>query len=183
MPLRPMVADLELPQVQEVRTADRRALAEHKPPDKAGSLLQDLGRAPTSVVLWGMATDPQALDVVRRLRDHLEAGEPVAFVADIVNGTEVEQVVVDDLRVRQLAGRPDRFAYALTLREHHEVVQPEPAGLLDDDILDDATSLLDDLVDGLELAAGFATGLERFLPQLGDLLARLTAANRGSPPT
>jgi hypothetical protein len=39
--------------------------------------------------------------------------------------------------------------------------------------LGDAAGLLDDLLDGLDLAAGFATGLDQFVQPLGDLLERL----------
>ena len=36
--MRPMLDDLDLPQVQEIATHDRRVLAEHKPPGMAGSV-------------------------------------------------------------------------------------------------------------------------------------------------
>ena len=42
--MRPMLDDIELPQVQEIAAYDRRMLAEHKPPGMDGSLLQNLGR-------------------------------------------------------------------------------------------------------------------------------------------
>ena len=45
--MRPMLDDLELPQVQQVVTYERRALAEHKQPGMAGSLFQNMGRRPT----------------------------------------------------------------------------------------------------------------------------------------
>lgn len=172
---RPLLAAIELPQVQEIRVGDTRSVAEHKPPGKDGSLLQDLGRIPTLVTLWGVATDPRAPELIERLKAEMRAGEPVTFVADISSDTELEDVVIDDVQVRQLAGRPDRFAYAITLREHMEPVEPEDTSALDADILGDATDLLDDLVDGLDLAAAFATGLEQFVEPFADLLGRLAA--------
>ena len=87
-------------------------------------------------------------------------------------------MLIDDLQVRQLAGTPDRYAYVLTLREYIEPVEPEESGALDADILGDATDLLDGLVDGLDLALPFATGLEQFVQPLTDLLARLSAVNK-----
>ena len=56
-----MLDDLELPLVQELTTYDRRTLSELKPPGMSGSLLQNLGRRPLRIVLWGVATDPDAL--------------------------------------------------------------------------------------------------------------------------
>jgi hypothetical protein len=171
--MRPMIDELELPQVQEINTLDRRALAEHKPPGMQGSLLQNLGRRPTSLVLGGVATGAQARRLIDDLYAKFEAGMPVAFTADIVADAEIEQMLIEDLQYRDLAGKPERFAYVVTLREHIEPVEPEDTSLLDDDILGEARDLLDDLVDGLNIGLDFATGLERFVSPLGDLLGRL----------
>lgn len=171
--MRPMLAGNELPQVQELTTSDLRALAEHKPPGKDGSLLQNLGRAPTTVVVHGTATDPKALQLVERLKQDLRTGVAAPFVADITTDCAIDAVLVDDLQVCQLAGRPDRYDYVLTLREFIEPVEPESTDLLDADILGEATDLLDGLLDGLDIALPFATGLENFVQPLTDLLARL----------
>ncbi|HEX2028739.1 MAG TPA: hypothetical protein VHF25_12165 [Nitriliruptorales bacterium] len=173
--MRPLLAAVELPQVQEIRVGDVRSVAEHKPPGKDGSLLQDLGRVPTRVTVWGVATDPDAPALVERLKSEMRAGAPVPFVADITTDTQIEDVLIDDVQVRQLAGRPDRYAYVIVLREHVEPAVPQDTSAVDADILGEVTDLLDDLVGGLDLAAGFAAGLERFVQPLGDLLERLTA--------
>ena len=177
--MRPMLDDLELPQVQEIATFDRRELAEHKPPGMSGSLLQNLGRQPTSLVVGGVAGGPQAQSFIEQLDEKFRAGNPVPFVADIFNDTAIEEMLIDDLKIRDLAGKPLRFAYVLTLREHMEPVEPEPEGLLDADILDQASDLLDDLVDGLDLGFDFNTGLERFIEPLTGLLGRLRDFNQG----
>lgn len=178
--MRPMIDELELPQVQEINTLDRRALAEHKPPGMQGSLLQNLGRKPTSLVLGGVATGANARGFIDDLYAKFEAGMPVAFIADIVADAEIEQMLIEDVQYRDLAGKPERFAYVVTLREHIEPVEPEDTSLLDDDILDEAMDLLDDLVDGLDIGLDFATGLERFVSPLGDLLGRLRQLGQGS---
>jgi hypothetical protein len=176
--VRPMLAGTELPQVQEISTADLRALAEHKPPGKDGSLLQNLGRAPTTITLSGVATGPKALELAETLKKDLRTGSAVSFVADITTDSAIDNVLIDDLQVRQVAGQPDRYGYVVTLREYIEPVEPESADALDAGIRDDAAGLLDGLVDGLDLAVPFATGLEQFVPPLTDLLARLTEANK-----
>jgi hypothetical protein len=167
-----MLDDLELTQVQEIRTQDRRALAEHRPPGMDGSLLQNLGRGPARVALWGIASGPDAKGFVGKLDDKFRAGEAVSFTADIVADAEIQKVKIDDLRLQELAGKPDRFAYVLTLREYIEPVEPEDASGLDADILGEAQSLVDDLVLGLDGAAEFVTGLARFVPLLAGLLGR-----------
>lgn len=176
--MRPMIDDLELPQLQEIRTQDRRALAEHRPPGMDGSLLQNLGRGPTRLALLGVASGPDARAFVEQLDGKFRSGEAVTFIADVVADSEIETMKIDDLKVQELAGRPDRFAYVLTLREFIEPVEPEDASFLDSEILDEAQGLVDGLVEGLDLGLDFASGLDRFVPQLTDLLGRLQSFNR-----
>lgn len=177
--MRPMIDDLELPQVQELDLLERRDLAEHRAPGMDGSLLQNLGRSPACLALWGVATGPDALDFAERLDAMFRAGEPVSFVADVVEDAEIERMVIDDLRFQELAGKPERAAFALTLREHVEPAEPAPASTLDDDLLAEAGDLVDGLVDGLDLGFDFASGLERFVAPLQGLLQRLQQLNQG----
>jgi len=178
--MRPMLDDIELPQVQEIAAYDRRMLAEHKPPGMDGSLLQNLGRRPGHLTLWGVKTGPDALEFVETLELKYRAGQAVPFVADIIADAEIEQVVIDDLQWQELAGRPERYSYVLTLREFIEPVEPEDTSALQEDILGDAGELFDNLLDGLDFALPFATGLERFLGPLTDILGRLQQMNRGA---
>ncbi|MEJ2557406.1 MAG: hypothetical protein P8186_14455 [Anaerolineae bacterium] len=179
--MRPMLDDLELPHVQEVAIHDERVLAEHKPPGMEGSLLQNMGRRPSHLTLWGVATGPEVIDFVENLDGKFKASEPLPFVADIVTDAEIEEMIIDDLQWQELAGKPERYAYTLTLREYIEPVEPEEApGLgLDTDILDEAQGLIDDLVDGLDIGLDFATGLEQFVGTFSDLLGRLKSAREG----
>ena len=174
--MRPMIDDLELPQVQEVATSDLRRLAEHRAPGQDGSLLQDLGRRSTRIVLYGVASGTDSLDFVGKLDEKFRAGGPFPFVDDIVADAEIDRVIVDDLRFEELAGKPGRYAYMLTLREHQEPVAPAVTPGLDNDILDDAGSLVDELADGLGALPGLVTGLEPFVGSLADLLSRLREA-------
>lgn len=171
--MRPMLDDLELPQVQEITTRDLRVLAEHKPPGMEGSLLQNMGRRPTRLVLCGVAVGPEVLEFVEKLDEKFRSGNAVPFIADIIADAEIEEMVIDDLQWQELAGKPERFAYVLTLREFIEPVEPEDASFLDSDILDEAQGLIDQLVEGLDLGLLFSTGLERFVPVLDDFLSRV----------
>jgi hypothetical protein len=163
--MRPMLDGLELPQVQEIGTYERRMLAEHKPPGMEGNLLQNLGRRPTRLVLWGVATGVEALSFMEKLEDKFRAAKPVPFVADIVTDSKTELMMIDDLKMQELAGKPDRFAYVLTLREFIKPVEPAVASpTLDTDILADALNELKNVTSGLEILA-----------QLSDVITRLAA--------
>lgn len=164
--MRPMLDDIELPQTQEITTYDRRVLAEHKPPDMAGSLLQNMGRRPCRLILWGVATGPEAIDFIETLDEKFRAGNPVSFIADIIADAEIEEMLIDDLKWQELAGKPQRFAYTLILREYIEPVEPEDTSFVDTDILEDALEIMDSLTTGLEL-----------VEQLSAFISRLTEIN------
>jgi hypothetical protein len=178
--MRPMLDDLELGQVQEISTYDRRTLAEHKPPGMSGSLLQNLGRRPTRLVLWGVAVGPEALSFTEKLDQKFRAAAPVPFTADIVSDSEIETMFIEDLKIQELAGKPERFAYVLALREFIEPVEPEELSPVNTDILGDAQSLMDDLIVGLDIGLDFPTGLEQFVSPLTDLLGRLQEFNKSA---
>jgi hypothetical protein len=169
-----MLDDLELPQVQEISTYDHAALVEEKPPGMAGSLLQNLGRRPTRMILWGVATGSDALAFTQKLDGKFRAGKPAPFTSDIVKDSNIDQVFIEGLQFEELAGRPQRFAYVLKLLEYIKPVEPADASLLDTNILGDAKNLMDGIVNGLSIGLNFATGLEKFVPEMSDLLTRLT---------
>lgn len=178
--MRPMLDDLELPNVQEINVHDRRVLAEHKPPGMDGSLLQNMGRRPAHLVLWGISAGPDVLDFVEALDGKFKAADPVPFIADIVTDAEIDEMVIEDLKWQELAGKPQRYAYVLVLREYIEPVEPEDQSFLDADILADAQSIIDDLAVGLDIGLDFATGLEPFAETFGSLLGRLQALNKSA---
>lgn len=171
--MRPMLDDLELPLVQEVSTFDRRMLAELKPPGMDGSLLQNLGRRPTCVLLWGVATGDESRQFIEKMDKKFKAGAPLPFIADITSDSAIEDVLIDDLRFQEVAGRTDRFAYVLTLRQHQVPIEPEVVTGVDTGLLDEALDQVQGLVEGLDAARAFVEGLSRFIPQLGDILSRL----------
>lgn len=171
--MRPMLDDLELPQVQEIGTRERRVLAEHKPPGMSGSLLQNLGRRPTSLVLWGVATGPTALDFTKKLDAKFRAAKPVPFTADIVADAKIDNVLIEDVKFEQVAGKPERYSFLLTLREYIKPIEPETAPGIDTDIAGDAQDLLNGIVNGMGAGQAFASQLADFTSKMGSFLARL----------
>jgi hypothetical protein len=71
----------------------------------------------------GVVVGDEALDGLTALREKFEAREPVSFVADIATATEVQEVLIADLQVREVAGKPNHLAYRLTIKEY---IPPPP---------------------------------------------------------
>ena len=114
---RPLLDGVDLEQVQEITSDDAEAVQTHGIPALEGDFLQDLGRRAVRISLNGVMRGPTAGDSLKGLREKFRAATPVSFVTDIATATNVDQVLIEDLGVRELAGKPERFAYALTLRE------------------------------------------------------------------
>lgn len=178
---RPILDDLELTQVQEVATLDHRVLPELKPPGMDGSVLQNLGRRPTRLVLWGVATGPEARTFIEKLDGKFRAAKPVPFATDIIADAKIDQMLIADVRFQELAGRPQRFSYIVTLNEFIKPVEPEDTSAVDTSILGDAAGLAKSLVGGAGAGAAFLSGLEPFVSRLGDLLTRLQAFAKAIP--
>ncbi len=173
MLVRPMIGRWEVPHIEGIASRESRRLAVLPVPGLSGDLHQDLGRDALEVELFGSLSGDQARDdFLKELRGQFFAGEPVDFVADIVNESELEQVLITSFTLEESAARPEEFRYRLVLREYTE--PPEPPGFGADFGLD-VDGLLDLDVDlGLDLLD--LPGLLGEVPQIGDLLAPVEPA-------
>ncbi len=120
--VRPMLDDTELQQVQTIDVDGDQVLLRHSIPGLEGDFLQRLNRRASRIRLSGVLTGATARDDLKTLRDKYRAGDPVSFVADITTATRIGEVLIQELNVRELAGKPERFEYAFLLREY----QPPP---------------------------------------------------------
>ncbi|MCS7220697.1 MAG: hypothetical protein RML36_09210 [Anaerolineae bacterium] len=164
MNIKPILDNWEIPRIETIRIVERRALAEHPIPGRQGSLYQDLGTRPATIVIAGsLAGDEMRDQFLQSVREKFQAGLPVTFTADITTATQIQYVVIEDMRFEEIAGSPDSFRYVIALRESPP--PPPPGGLhdLDADLLDQALDLVSDISD------------------LTDLLDRLSIPNFGDP--
>ena len=150
-PLKPMLGDLELQQVQEIEIEGEQALARHRIPILEGDFLQGLGRRGSRVVVSGVLSGAQSGAGLRRLREAFRTAQPLPFVSDLATATRVEEVLIEEMEVRELAGRPERFAYAFVLQEYTEPPQPVTEHAeIDDQTEEDAADLGQGQVEQIE---------------------------------
>lgn len=114
---RPMIGEIELELVQKIETDEDQVLVQHSVPALEGDFLQRLGRRASRIKLSGVMTGPESAESLKTLRAKFRDGEPASFVADIATATQVGDVLIEEFGVRELAGKAERFAYELTLRE------------------------------------------------------------------
>ncbi|HEX8651032.1 MAG TPA: OmpA family protein [Pyrinomonadaceae bacterium] len=128
-PIKPMLGDIELQLVQKIETEQDQTLTQHEVPALEGDFLQRQGRRASRLTLEGVMVGPEAGEQLETLRDKFRSAAPVSFVADIATATQVGEVLIEELSTRELAGNPERFAYALTLRERLPPPPPETVPL------------------------------------------------------
>ena len=171
-----MIGRSELPRLEAIATHESRRLAVLPVPGLSGELHQDLGRSAQVVELSGSLFGDEARDAfLKELRTQFIAGEPVDFIADIVNESELEQVLIDRFDLEEGGTGKEVFTYRISLREYTEPPLPPAPGL--DDFGLDVDGLLDDLgldldmLDLLDLA-----GMLGEVPEIGDLLTPVQEA-------
>ena len=121
-----MIGEYEVPGIQRIGALERRQLATFEIPGLAGSFHQDLGMTAARIVIEGTLAGDEPRDAfLTAVREKLNAGEPVDFVADIATATEIEQVLITAFDVEEVAGSADAFRYRIALTQY--VPPPPPA--------------------------------------------------------
>lgn len=151
-PQRPMIGDWEVPSIEAMKTRERRAFVELPVPGRAGSLFHDSGSEPTVIEIAGSVFgDENRNGFVEQVRGKFAAGEPLTFVADIVTATQVQYVIIEDLRFQQSATRPGEASFWMLLREcPPPPPPPDPFGGIDAGLLDAAAGFVDSVSSALD---------------------------------
>src|SRR6185436_13721917 len=102
MLVRPIIGEWEPPRIERISAREARRLAVLPVPGLSGDLHQDLGRGALAVEITGSMSGDEARDAfLKEVRTRFLAGDPVDFVADIVAESELEQVLIEELRVEE----------------------------------------------------------------------------------
>jgi hypothetical protein len=177
MIIKPMLGELELPCIESIRCLERRRFACHGVPGLAGDLYQDLGAESLVVEIIGsLQGDDRRDQFLEAVREQYLAGNPIAFVADILTATELEQVIIEQLEAEERNQWDRPVTYRLVLRQYVE--PPEPVTSFDDLglELDADLDLLAGLgLDGLELPDLLAT-----IPDVGNPVEPILPALDGA---
>jgi hypothetical protein len=160
-----MIDDWELPCIERVELLQARRHVRLGVPGLDGDLHQDLGTQSLTVAITGSLTgDERRSGFLETLQQKFRAGDPVPFVADIVESSELEDVVIVGFEMLETDEWADAVRYRIVLRQYVE--PPPPPSLLSELELDELAGLEDlagSLLDGLDLP-----GLLGGVPALAD---------------
>lgn len=173
MRVRPIIGGWSPPSIERIGAFESRRLAVLPVPGLSGDLHQDMGRGALAIEIVGsLATDDARDQFLKDVREKFLAGEPVDFVADIAKESELERVLIEELRMEEVAHDADMFRYRIVLREYTEPPEPPAAGLdLGADLGLDLDALAELGLDALDLPA-----LLGEVPQVGQILEPLKPA-------
>ncbi|WP_164002673.1 hypothetical protein [Pyxidicoccus caerfyrddinensis] len=179
MPVR--IGKIELVGLTNIYTEDARNLVQQRVPGQSGSVFQDLGREPVTVVMEGILLGEDTQAALEELRQAQMKAQPMSFAADAIAGADLTEVIIADFQVKQLAGHQNRFSFYLKVREHQEPPQPADAGVaaVNDAVADDAGAWAAGAVD----AAGVLQNPDSLMSAVDKnpgLLGHLSAGELGS---
>ncbi len=122
-----MLGDTNLEQVQMLESDEDQIVTHHPVVALDGGFVQTIGRRAARFRLTGVLTASPISDRLTELRTKFMNAQPVPFVSDISAATLVDEVLIEEMTVRELAGSPDRLEYHFVLREYTEAEPSEPA--------------------------------------------------------
>ena len=137
MTVTPMLGDWEVPRIALMRTEEARKLQAYPIPGRAGSVYQDLGAEATIIDIAGsIYLAEERSRFMEDARSRFLAAEPLTFVADITEATDIQYVIIESLVLEERGDRPDEVAYRMRLRESPPPPPPpDPFGAIDSDLL------------------------------------------------
>lgn len=160
MPAVPMIDDIELQAVQQIRQETDQAYVPHRIAGLDGQVHQKLGRRSHRVHLSGVLLPETGAEDLEKLQQKTSEGAQVTFTADITSALEVEQMVIESLAVEQTVGRAGQYSFTITLAESPPLPPPaelSPFGGLGDFGVGDLgfdPGALGDLVNDIQEQAG-----------------------------
>ena len=160
-----MLDDWELPSIERVELIESRRLVRLGVPGLTGDLHQDLGAESLTVAITGsLQGDDRRSALLETLQEKFRAGDPLPFVADIVESSELEEVIIVGFEIVETDDWSDAVRYRIVVRQYVEPPPPpSPVPELPFDELAGLADLAASLLDGLDLA-----GLLGGVPSLAD---------------
>lgn len=115
----------EIRNIYNINTSDKRSMVEYEIPGMEGNVFQNLGRSPVKISFDGTLQGKTARDNLEVLRARFKQGIPLPFNSDISGAADVTKILIEDMRIEEVAGITDRYRYSIVLREFKEP-PPEP---------------------------------------------------------
>ncbi len=180
----PMLGDISLQYVQRIEQELEGGFIPVRIPGLAGQAMNRTERSSHRIRIRGVLFGESAVDDLESIQLAAANGEELNFAASITDALDIQQVVIDNFKVAEDAGRPGLYEYQLTILESPPL--PPPAELsgfggLDDFGLGDLgfdTDIVGDLMDQVGEITDAIDQATQLIDQLG-ALTNLDALSAG----
>ncbi|MFE8599103.1 hypothetical protein [Archangium violaceum] len=132
------IGKIALVGLSNIYTEDTRSLVQQRGPGMSGSVTQDLGREPVTIVMEGVLVGDDTTAALEELRQAQTKAKPLSFAADAIAGASLTDVLIVDFQVKQLAGYQGRYSFFLRVREYTEPPPPRGTAAVDAGVKKDA---------------------------------------------
>ncbi len=148
MKVKVSLAKYDLPGAVKVVCHEERRLFEYRIPGMEGSAWQDLGARPFRVEIFGSVFgDELRGEFLAEIRQKYLAAEPVVFVADAIEGSGVEEVVIEKLNVRESSKDHNILKYDISLAKYVPPPVDQVPGDIGTELDTEAAGSFDSMVD------------------------------------
>ncbi|MCD1294326.1 hypothetical protein CUJ83_04850 [Methanocella sp. CWC-04] len=146
---------MEVRSVSNISTSDSRSIVEHKVPGMEGSVFQNLGRAAVRISFDGAFQGKNAKSLLEAIRSKFKQGTALPFTSDVSGSADVTKVIIEDLKIQDVAGIQGKYSYSIILREYKEP-PPEPTTppSQDDQAEEWAEKKAEEIADSINVVAG-----------------------------
>jgi hypothetical protein len=114
----------ETSSVKRIGTIDKRRIVKHEIPSLYGTIVTDEGKESARLVIVGQFVGEDAMNGMSSLRKKYKKGEPVNLISDLTTLSNINKVLIEDLRIQMKSSMQLSYEYEMILREY---VEPKKA--------------------------------------------------------
>lgn len=177
MPIK--IGEISFERIKNLQIDEQQTLVEHQVAGLQGNIYQNLGRKPVSIHFNGVLLGSDGEEKMQKLRDAFSQGTALDFNSDVATPPGIKNVVIKDLSIREIAGRPQYYTYNIVLKEVIDLPENltslsdvDALSAVDTDVGIDANQFIDSLKDGLDslqLAPEVMAVVDKLSPQISRL--------------
>jgi methyl-accepting chemotaxis protein len=155
----------ETSSVKRIGIIDDRRIIKHSVPGGYGTVFEDRGKESARLLIEGQFVGEEAMNGISSLRKKYKKGEPLNLTSDVSLLSNINKVLIEDIRIQMSSSVQMSYDYELILREYVEppkkpsVLPPSQKAEALKDVSSTATDVLQDLKQGAESASQELKGL------------------------
>jgi hypothetical protein len=110
--------------VKRIGTIDKRRIIKHDIPALYGTIVTDEGKESARLLIEGQFVGEDAMNGMSSLRKKYKKGEPLNLISDLTTLSNINKVLIENLRIQMKSSVQLSYEYEMILREYVEPKKP-----------------------------------------------------------